>query len=104
MLAENFIFMNFFAGKVTGSDTWQAGTLLVRNSVCNREIYYFLIISCISTITKRIPNSKNMPNRWVVYSFSIRAYFDVTSGNKVDSEKVHEDEIFGRQNVLQFFS
>ena len=36
--------------------------------------------------------------------FSIRAYFDVTSGNNLDSEKVHEDEIFGWQNILQFFS
>ena len=38
------------------------------------------------------------------YAFSIRAYFDFTSGNNLDIEKVHEDEIFGRQNILQFFS
>ena len=28
--------------------------------------------------------------------FSTHDYFDVTSGNNLDSEKVHEDEIFGR--------
>ena len=35
-----------------------------------------------------------------------RAYFDVTSGNfaNLDSEKVHEDEIFGQEDILQFFS
>ena len=29
---------------------------------------------------------------------------DVTSGNNFDSEKVHEDEIFGRQNILHIFN
>ena len=34
-----------------------------------------------------------------------RAYFDVTSGDfaKFDSEKVHEDEIFGQQNSISIF-
>ena len=30
--------------------------------------------------------------------------FDVTSDNNLDSENVYENEIFGRQNTLQFFS
>ena len=35
-----------------------------------------------------------------------RAYFDITSANfaKLDSEKVHEDQIFSQQDILQFFS
>ena len=45
-----------------------------------------------------------MPNGWAVDAYSICPYFDITPGNNLDSEKVHEDEIFGRQNILQFFS
>ena len=45
-----------------------------------------------------------MLNRWVVYAFSTRAYFDVTSGNNLDSENVNEDEIFEQQDILQLFS
>ena len=48
-----------------------------------------------------ILNSKNMANIWVVYAFSTRTYFDVTSCNNLDSEKVDEDD--GEQNKLQFF-
>ena len=72
-------------------------------AACDTEIYDFLIISCIYTITKGILASKNMPNR-CVYAFSTRAYFDLTFCNNLDSEKVHKDEIFGRQDILQFFS
>ena len=64
--AENFIFIDFFAVKVDGSDV-------------NPGIYMktsFVFTDC-----------------WV----------DVTSGN-FNSEKVNEDEIFGRQDILQFFS
>ena len=67
---------------------WHQSRHLARNSVCNKEIYNFLIISCISMITKRILNSKNMPNGWLVYAFPIHAYFDVTSSYNLDSEKV----------------
>ena len=35
---------------------------------------------------------------------STRAYFDVTSDDNLDSEKVHEDEISSQENILQFFS
>ena len=45
-----------------------------------------------------------MSNRWVDYAFPIRAYFDVTSGNNFDSEKVHKDDIFSWQNILQISS
>ena len=58
---RDFIFVDFFSVKVTGSDV-KVGTLLVRNSVCNRERYDFLIISCICTITKGILASKRMNN------------------------------------------
>ena len=40
-----------------------------------------------------------MPNRCVVYTFSICAYFDVTSGNNLDSKKVNEDEMFEQQDI-----
>ena len=41
-----------------------------------------------------------------IVSYQKRTNVDVTSGNFVnfDSEKIHEDEIFGRQDLLQFFS
>ena len=44
-----------------------------------------------------------MPNE-LVYAFTIRTYFDVTSGSNFDREDVHEDSIFGPQNILQFYS
>ena len=52
-------------------------------------------------------NTRN--NEKVVYfpfSYQKRAYFDVTSGNfaNFDSEKVQKREIFGQQDILQFFS
>ena len=105
MSAKHFIFRDFLAvaGIVTGSDV-NVGTLLVGSSVCNREIYDFLIVSSISTITKRILDSKNISNRCVVYAFSTRAYFDVTSDDNLDSEKVHEEEMFGQENILKYFS
>ena len=40
-----------------------------------------------------------MPNRCVV----CLAYFNVTSGNESDRKKVHEDEIFGRQDIVTIF-
>ena len=101
----NFIFVDFFAGKVdkvTGSDVI-VGTLLERNSVCNRELYVFLVISCTRTNTKGILASKNMPNRCILYALSTRAYYDVTSSNNFDCEQGHEDDIF-EQDVLHFFS
>ena len=100
----DFIFMNFFAGKVdkvTGSDVI-VETLLERNSVCNRKLYVFLVISCTRTNTKGILASKNMPNRCILYALSTRAYYDVTSSNNFDCEKVHED-IF-EHDVLHFLS
>ena len=62
---------------------------MVRNSVGNREIYVFLIISCISTITKEIRASKNMLNIdvYIGHAFFTRPYFDVTSCNNLDSKK-----------------
>ena len=55
-------------------------------------------------------NRANTRNNKRVVFFSVantvsdqkRAYFDVTSGN-FDIE-VHEDKMFGRQDILQFFS
>ena len=91
--------MDFFAGKVTGSDVI-VGTLL--ETVFATELYVFLI-SCTRTNTKGILASKNMPNRCILYALSTRAYYDVTSGNNFDCEKVHEDDIF-EQDVLHFFS
>ena len=56
---KNFIFVDFFNVKVV-----KVGMLLVRNGVCNREIYDSLVIkSCIFMITKGILVSNNMPNR-----------------------------------------
>ena len=39
-------------------------------------------------------------------SYPNRAYVDVPSGNfaNFNSEKIHEDEIFDRQDILQYFS
>ena len=44
----------------------------------------------------------NMPNRCVVYALSTHAFFDATSGNNLDREKVHKGELF-EQDVLHFF-
>ena len=71
-MLKYFIFMDFFTvkvDKVTGSDVI-VGMLLERNSVCNRELYVFLIISCTRTNTKGILASKNMPNRGILYALS----------------------------------
>ena len=32
-----------------------------------------------------------------MHAFTTRAYFDVTSGNNLDSEKIHEDEMFEQE-------
>ena len=45
-----------------------------------------------------------MSNRWLVYAFFTRAYFDVNFGNNLDSKKVHEVEMFEQKDILQFFS
>ena len=47
-----------------------------------------------------------MRKSYISVANMILANVDVTSGNFVnfDSEKIHEDEIFGRQDLLQFFS
>ena len=65
-------------------------------------------------IKNSLRNRANTRNNAKVVYFSVantvscqkRAYFDVTSGNfaNLDSEKVHEDEIFGQEDILQFFS
>ena len=72
MSAEYIIFMDSFTvevGKITGSD-FKVGTLLLRNRVCNREIYDFVVyLLYFHTITKGILASKNMRNRCVVYAF-----------------------------------
>ena len=88
--------MDFFAvkfDKVTGSDVI-VGMPLERNSVCNRQLYVFLIFSCTRTDTKGILASRNMINRCILYALSTRAYYDVTSRNNFDCENVHEDDIF----------
>ena len=54
--------------------------------------------------TKGILASKHMPNRCILRALSTRAYYDVTSGNNFDCEKVDEDDIFERQDVLHCFS
>ena len=36
------------------------------------------------------------------YALSTRGYYDATSGNNFDCEKVHEDDIFERQDVLYY--
>ena len=56
------------------------------------------------TITKGSLTSKNMLNICVLHALSIRASYDVTSGNNFDAQKVQEDEIFERQDVFHFFS
>ena len=65
LLAENFIFIDFFAVKIDESDIYPGNCL------------------CENLFT----------DSWV----------DVTSVN-FNSKKVYEDEIFGRQDILQFFS
>ena len=65
MLAKNFIFIDFFAVKVDGSD--------INQGIC---LYENLFTDTL---------------------------VDVTSVN-FNSKKVYEDEIFGRQDILQFFS
>ena len=65
MLAENFIFIDFFAVKVDRSNVYP-GTCLYENL---------------------------FTDSWV----------DVTSVN-FNSKNVNEDEMFGRQDILQFFS
>ena len=67
---------------------------------CHRCHDVFLIISCTRTNTKG--PSKNMPNRCMFYALSTRGYYDVISGNNFDCKKVHEDDIFERQDVLYY--
>ena len=65
MSAENFIFIDFFAVKVDGSDVYPG--------ICLYENLF--------------------TDSWV----------DVTSVN-FNSKKVYEDEMFGRQDIVQYFS
>ena len=38
------------------------------------------------------------------WSYESDSWFDVTSVNNFNSQKVHEDKIFERQDILQFLS
>ena len=79
MSAENFIFIDFF--------------LLLTEVTSTQES------------VKRFSYRHN--NIWHLHSSSVDesqdSWVDVTSVN-FNSKKVHEDEIFGRQDILQFFS
>ena len=98
--------MDFFAVKfVTGSD-FKVGT--------NGKGIVYSSTWHVFRIKNYLRNRVNTRNNEKVIYFSVantvscqkRAYFDVTSGNfaKFDSENIHEDEIFGQQDILQFFS
>ena len=98
--------MDFFTVEVvTGSDV-KAGT--------NGKGINYSSIWHVFKIKNSLRNRGNRRNNEKVVYFSVantvsyknRAYFDVTSGNfaKLDSEKVHEDEIFSQLDILQFFS
>ena len=86
--------MDFFAVNiVTGSD--------VKVGMNGKGVDYYSLRNCGNTRS----------NEELVYlsdentvSYQKRSYFDVTSGNFANfaSEKVHEDKIFGQQDILQF--
>ena len=81
MSFENFIFIDIVivkVGEVTGSDVI-VGTLLKRNSLCNRELYVFLAIFCMWTITKGSITSKNMPTICVFHASFIHLLPPLTS-------------------------
>ena len=74
----------------------------------------FLELRILLFSIKNSRNRGNIRNSEKVVYFSVAntvsyqkyAYFDITSHNfaKLDSKKVHEDKIFGPQDILQFFS
>ena len=96
----------FFVVKVDGSDVipgiclWLQGVL----------IYKHTINLSISVQFRQIVPIR-FRNKWYIFSISITACFhnntdfwvDVTSVN-FNSKKVREDKLFGRQDILQFFS
>ena len=91
--------MDFFAVKiVTGSD------VIVRTGGQGAE-YTSIWHVFRSKNSLRILSRKTFSVANIV-SFQKRAYYEITSCYFVDfdSEKVHEDEIFERQDVLHFFS
>ena len=101
---ENFIFVDFFAvDLVTGSD--------VKVSANGKGIDYSSIWH-VFRIRNSLRNRGNTGNNEKVVYFSVANTVSyqkrsclsrVTSGNFA-SEKVHEDEIFGQQDILQVFS
>ena len=102
---ENFIFMDFSAvDLVTGSDV-KVGA----NGKCidYSSIWHYHLFRIKNSLRNR-GNTGN--NEKVVYfsvanivSYQKRSYLASNFAN-LASEKVHEDEIFGQQDLLQVFS
>ena len=103
---ENFIFVDFLAVKGNGSDV-KPGICLVTPRCFNIQTSHgfknFFYFHQIVPIRFKI--------KWYIFSMSITvciqgntdSWFDVTSVN-FNSQKVHEDNIFEQQNILQFLS
>ena len=91
------IFVEFLAVKINGSD--------VKPGICVR----------VNTRSYRDTENISLdfePNRYYLmkinrnsWSYETDSWFDVTSDNfNFNSQKVHEDEVFQRQDILQFLS
>ena len=89
--------MEFLAVKINGSD--------VKPGICVR----------VNTRSYRDTENISLdfePNRYYLmkinrnsWSYETDSWFDVTSDNfNFNSQKVHEDEVFQRQDILQFLS
>ena len=111
LVVRNFIFVDFLAVKFNGSNIKQGICLVTPRcfniqtshgfenfclfssnstySVQNQVIYFQYVYNCVQ-------------HRFLVHS-NTDSWFDVTSVN-FNSQKVHEDKIFERQNILQFLS
>ena len=101
---ENVIFVDFLAVKVNGSDV-KPGICVTVNTRSYRHTenisldfepnrYYLMKINSLFTVRLYIKTP---------WSYETDSWFDVTSVN-FNSQKVHEDKIFERQDILQFLS
>ena len=107
MSVENFIFVDFFAVKGNGSDVIQGICVIVKT----RSYRHTENISLESEPNRYylMKNKQKFSNPWLVYTLKhpgvIRQIPGLTSlPSTLTEKKVHEDEVFDRQDILQFFS
>ena len=103
---EYFIFADFFAVKVDGSDV-NPGICLINLGCFNIQTSHGFENFCLflSNSTYSV-QTRGIYFQYVyhcVFNYNTDSWVYITSVN-FTAKKVHEDEVFNRQDILQFFS